>query len=75
MTECRLREYRTLAGLTVSALARQAGVAERSLHRIEAGDGNPREVTLRKIYNVLITVPFYAQHPPRFEEVFPGVVA
>ena len=69
-----MRHFRTQAGVTLAELARRASVAERTAHRVESGDGNRREVTLRKLYNALITVPYYAQHPPGFEEVFPGMV-
>lgn len=48
-----VREARTARGLSVGALAREAGLSKTILSRIEAGDGNPSMGTLWRVSQAL----------------------
>jgi len=46
-------KYRMAVGLTQSELAQQANVTQKTISRIERGDRNVRQTTLKKVYQVL----------------------
>src|SRR3954462_465241 len=52
-----LRRERTRAGLSLSEVARRAGIAKSTLSQLEAGSGNPSVETLWAIA-VVLDVPF-----------------
>lgn len=49
ITPKQIKAARALAGWTQAVLATQAGLAEVSIRKIEAGDTDPRASTLQKI--------------------------
>src|SRR5580693_10658374 len=62
----RVRELRSLRGMTRKAVAREADVSERHLAQLELGDGNVSIVLLRRIataLNVSLAELFTAEGP------------
>jgi transcriptional regulator with XRE-family HTH domain len=49
----KLREYRIKAGLTITALAKEADVAPKTVKRAESEKTSPRDETLYRILNAL----------------------
>ncbi len=62
-----VREYRTAAGMTQTALARRSGTSQPAIARLEAGGAEPTIATLRRIADALcvdLVVEFHPD-PPR----------
>ncbi len=69
-----LRRERQRTGLTLSELARRAGLAKSTLSQLEAGQGNPSVETLWALAGAL-GVPFsqlVAESPPRVQVIRAG---
>jgi len=45
----RIRQRRTVGGLSQQALAKAAGLTQNAIHRLEAGDSNPQITTLQQL--------------------------
>jgi len=63
----KLKEYRIKTGLTITALAKEANVAPKTVKRAESEKKSPRDETLYRILNALNKL---AKKEYTFKEIF-----